>query len=94
MNYKTEITLNEKDSLQDMLNLEKSIVKVYGTALTEGVTKGFRNLVKSHLTDTANDQLDVFMQMTEHGYYKVQSAPESTLSEEKNKFSKVKGQLS
>ena len=26
-NYKADITLNEKDSLQDMLNLEKSLVK-------------------------------------------------------------------
>ena len=26
-NYKAEVTLNEKDSLQDMLNLEKAMVK-------------------------------------------------------------------
>ena len=26
-NYKADITLNEKDSLQDMLNVEKNLVK-------------------------------------------------------------------
>ena len=89
-----ENMLNEKDSLQDMLNLEKTMVKLYATAVTEGASKGFRTMAQNHIKETANDQLDVFMQMTEHGYYKVESAPETTLSEEKNKFSKVKGQLS
>ena len=47
--YKAEVTLNEKDSLQDMLNLEKSAVKLYSTAMTEGCSKGFRTLVKELL---------------------------------------------
>lgn len=92
--YKTETQLNEKDSLQDMLNLEKTMLKVYATAWTEGASKGFRSLIKEHTNEIANDQLEVFLQMTEHGYYKVESAPETTLSEERNQFAKVKGQLS
>ena len=32
--------------------------------------------------------------MTDHGYAEVKSAPEKTLSEEKNKFKQVKMQLS
>ena len=92
-NYKAEVTLNEKDSLQDMLNLEKTMVKLYATAWTEGASKGFRNLTKNHIEATAADQLAVFMSMTEHGYYKVESAEETELSKEKSKFSKVKSQL-
>ena len=91
--YKADITLNEKDSLQDMLNLEKSLVKIYSTAMTEATSKGFRTLVQNHWTETAEDQLAVFMMMTDNGYAKVQSAPETMLSQEKNKFSKVKSQL-
>ena len=68
-NYKADITLNEKDSLQDMLNLEKSLVKIYSTAITEGCSKGFRTLVKEHWNEATEDQLKVFLQMTEHGYY-------------------------
>ncbi len=93
-NYKADITLNEKDSLQDMLNIEKSLVKIYATAMTEGASKGFRTLVKSHWSQAAEDQMQVFLEMTELGYYKVESAPETTLSEQKNKFLKVKNQLS
>ncbi len=93
-NYKADITLNEKDSLQDMLNLEKSLVKIYSTAMTEGVSKGFRTLIREHWDEAVDDQIKVFFQMTEHGYYEVESAPEETLNEQKNKFAKVKSQLS
>ena len=92
--YKADITLNEKDSLQDMLNIEKSLVKIYSTAMTEGVSKGFRTLIKNHWNESNDDQIKVFFQMTEHGYYQVESAPEEILSEHKTKFNKVKNQLS
>ena len=92
-NYKADITLNEKDSLQDMLNLEKSLVKVYSTAMTEGCSKGFRNLIKEHWERATEDQMTVFLQMTEQGYYQVESASEETLNEQREKFVKVKSQL-
>lgn len=93
-NYKADITLNEKDSLQDMLNIEKSLVKIYSTAMTEGVSKGFRTLIREHWNQATDDQIKVFFEMTEHGYYQVESAPEQVLQEQKTKFSKVKSQLS
>ena len=93
-NYKADITLNEKDSLQDMLNLEKSLVKIYSTAMTEGVSNGFRTLIRDHWNQATDDQIKVFFEMTEHGYYQVESAPEQILQDHKQKFSKVKTQLS
>ena len=91
--YKTEVTLNEKDSLQDMLNAEKNLVKLYALALSEGVSKGFRNLIKEHFIGTADDQLKVFLTMTECDYYRVQSANEEQLSTIKQGFQKVKSEL-
>ncbi|MBQ6921789.1 MAG: spore coat protein [Clostridia bacterium] len=93
MDYKSDVTLNEKDSLQDMLNLEKNMVKVYSTIMTEGVSKGFRTTVKNHWNETVEDQAEVYFMMTDKGYTEVQSAPETALSKEKNKFMKVKSQL-
>ena len=93
MDYKAEITLNEKDSLVDMLTMEKTLVKTYAFAITESVSKGFRTMVKTHFSESASDQFDVFSMMTENGYYKVQSAPETQLKEGKNKFMKIKGEL-
>lgn len=93
MNYMKDVALNEKDSLQDMLTVEKNLVKVYSTVMTEGVSKGFRQTVKNHWNEVVEDQADVYFMMTDKGYAEVQSAPETTLSEEKNKFAKVKSQL-
>lgn len=93
-NYKADITLNEKDSLQDMLNSEKSLVKIYATAITEGASKGFRTLIKSHWQAAADDQMQVFLEMTELGYYQVESATEQALAAQREKFIKVKTQLS
>ncbi|MBQ6979090.1 MAG: spore coat protein [Clostridia bacterium] len=93
MDYMKDITLNEKDSLQDMLNLEKNLVKVYSTVMTEGVSNGFRKTVKEHWNEAVDDQAEVYFMMTDKGYAEVESAPETTLSEERNKFAKVKSQL-
>lgn len=92
--YKTEVTLNEQDSLQDMINIEKTLVKLYAMAITEGCSKGFRKLIKEFLLETIDAQFDVFMMMTERDYYSVTSAPEAQLTEQKNAFNKVKTQLS
>ncbi len=93
-NYKADITLNERDSLQDMLNLEKNLVKTYATAMTEGASNGFRTAIKEHWNGAVKDQLEVFLEMTDHGYYKVQSASEEQLKEQRERFSSVKSQLS
>ena len=54
-----ENSLNEKDCLQDMLTVEKNLVKVYSTVMTEGVSKGFRTTVKNHWNQAVEDQADV-----------------------------------
>jgi len=93
-NYKADITLNEKDSLLDMLNLEKTIVKLYATALTEGVSQNFRCKIEENLLETAKDQLNVFLQITNQGYYEVESVPEEELNKTKRKFMSAKEQMS
>ena len=92
-NYKADITLNEKDSLQDMLDTEKNLVKVYGTAMTEGVSKNFRAKVKNNWDSMVIDQLKVFKEMEDHGYYEVQQADSETIKNSKEKYTKIKSQL-
>lgn len=91
--YKTEVTLNEKDSLQDMLNTEKNMIKLYSDAIAEGASKGFRSVIRELWNATATDQLTVFLTMTEHDYYRVQSASEEQINEIKGKFTKVRSEL-
>lgn len=94
MQSKQQIQLNEKDSLQDMLNLEKEIVKLYSTAPTEGNGSKFRTMVKNHLVDSANDQFEVFTQMAENNYYEVKPADKAVIDEQKANFKQVLAQLS
>ena len=91
--YKAEITLNEKDSLQDLLTQEKGMVKLYGMAITEGCSKGFRDTVLENLKGSIEDQKSVFFLMTECGYYQVESAGEEQKTQLKQNFCKIKNQL-
>ncbi len=92
-NYKAEITLNERDSMLDMLETEKNLSKVYATALTEGATKGYRERLKSNLNEELNDQLHLFLLMCEEGYYKVNTAPYEQVEEKRETFSQKEKEL-
>ena len=92
--YKAEVTLNEKDTLTDLLTLEKSLLKLYALCISEGCSQGFRNLIKSHLSSVITDQMEVFLLLTELDYYRVESATEDSLKKIKDKFNKEKGALS
>ena len=92
--YKAEVTLNEKDTLTDLLTLEKSLLKLYALCISEGCSQGFRNLIKNHLSSVITDQMEVFLLLTELDYYRVESASEDSLKKIKDKFSKEKGALS
>ena len=85
-NYKADITLNEQDSLIDLLNAEKQVYKMYATSLTEGVSKGFRNTVKSLMQESADDQFNAFSLLTEKDYAEVTTAEESEVKQLKDKF--------
>ena len=91
--YKAEVTLNEKDTLTDLLTIEKSMVKLYAFSVTEGCSQGFRNLVKNHLLETIVDQMEVFLLLCELGYYRVESAPDTDTAKLKDKFSPIKKEL-
>ena len=92
-NYKRDITLNEQDSLQDLLNIEKQTFKMYATSLTEGVSKGFRTTVETLLQESAEDQFLAYSLMTEQGYAKVNSAEEEQLKMTKDKFTQSLSEL-
>ena len=92
-NFKADITLNERDSLIDLLNTEKSLMSLYSSALSEGCSKGYREEIKSIFSDTSEDQLKVFLMLTDKGYTKVQSASEEQKRSVKSGFDKVESQL-
>ncbi len=93
VNYKADITLNERDSILDMLSIEKQTVKAYSTAITEGVSKEFREVIKNNLDSGVDDQFMTFMMACEYGHAKVCSADEENLKSERERFVQIGREL-
>jgi len=81
--------LNEKDAIQDILFAEKSLVKMYGTAITESSGKPVRTAVKSLLSTAIADQYSVYSAMNDFGYYEPAPADKAVIDEQKDKFTKI-----
>lgn len=90
---KSDFMLNEKDSLQDLLNDEKQMVSLYGTALIEAEAKNVRTLFKTNLNETAEDQYLIFSTMQKNDYYQTKPANKTVIDEQAEKFKSVKSQL-
>lgn len=94
MSYKKDTTLNEKDSLTDMLLLEKALVKAYGTAITEGCSKEYMGTVKNNFIEQVSDQHKIFTEMQKNGYYEITYAEQSEIDKQKQNFEKMGKSLS
>ncbi|MBO5045790.1 MAG: spore coat protein [Clostridia bacterium] len=91
---KKDISLNEKDALQDMLNAEKQLMNLYTVALMEGSSKSLRKEFLHNCSATAEDQFSVFEQMLARGYYETTPAEPPMIKEKTEQFSKVLKQIS
>ena len=90
---KMETTLNEQDSLQDMLECEKQLLGFYATAVEEGGNRSLRKKIFENYADCAGGQFSVFEEMKARGYYRVQPASKQQLDETIDSFKKTEKQL-
>ena len=90
---KSDVTLNEKDALQDMLESEKQLMTIYTTALFEGSTKSIRKNFSTNLMGVAENQYSLFTQMSSRGYYQSQPANKNMIDTANQNYKKQKSQL-
>ena len=90
---KSDVTLNEKDALQDMLESEKQLMTIYTTALFEGSTKSIRKNFSTNLMGVAENQYCLFTQMSTRGYYQPQPANKNLIDTANETYKKQKSQL-
>ena len=90
---KKDITLSERDALQDMLDAEKLLMNYYNAALTEGSCKPFRKEILKNFSAHAETLFTVFEQMLARGYYVVQPAETKLVEEKSESFKKVLKQI-
>ena len=93
MQSKRDISLNEQDSLQDMLDCEKLLMGFYATALKEGSNKTLRKELMKNYSSCAENQFTVFEQMQTRGYYQVQPVQKEQLDAKIDSFKKIEKQL-
>lgn len=90
---KSDVTLNERDALQDMLESEKQLMTIYTTALFEGSTKSIRKNFSTNLMGVAENQYTLFTQMSTRGYYQPQPANKNLIDTANETYKKQKSQL-
>ncbi len=90
---KSDVTLNEQDALQDMLESEKQLMSLYTTALFEGSTKSMRKNFSTNLMGVAENQYTIFTQMSTRGYYKPQPANKNLIDTANQTYKKQKTAL-
>ncbi len=91
---KSDITLNEKDAILDMLESEKQLMSFYTTALFEGSSKSIRKGFCSHLQSVAENQYSLYSQMSSRGYYTPTPAQKQMIDQTTDTFKKQQKQLS
>ena len=90
---KMDCTLNEKDTLQDMLDCEKQLMELYTTALFEGSTKSLRKSFSENLLAVAENQYCIYTQMNTRGYYEPKPANKNSIDTAVDAFKKQKNSL-
>ena len=90
---KMDCSLNEKDTLQDLLESEKQLMALYTTALYEGSTASVRKNMSTNLLGVAENQFCLFTQMQTRGYYEPQPAKKAMIDEANATFKKQKKEL-
>lgn len=86
---KSEINLNEQDTLQDMLDTEKQVLDRYLFAIKESSAKNLRTFFLENLKTASDDEYTVFKQMQEKGYYVLKFADERAMEQTAKEYKKI-----
>lgn len=78
--------LTDKEIISDVLSSQKSLIKLYGTALCECSCKNLRELIGYKLSECAEDQFDMFLYMNERGMYPTDPAPAAKVNQAKQMY--------
>lgn len=91
---KSDTTLNEKDAIMDMLESEKQLMSFYTIALFEGSSKNIRKNFSSHLSTVAENQYNLYSQLSNRGYYTPTPAQKQMIDQTVETYKKQKKSLS
>ena len=85
----TNQTMQEKEIMADLLCSQKFVTSLYNTFCNEASTPAMRSCLSSILQDEHRVQEEIFNEMSNKGYYKVEMAEETKLNAEKQKYAQT-----
>lgn len=94
MKSKMETTLNEQDTMSDMLECEKQLMNFYAMAMQEGSTERLRSTILKNYSACGEGQFMLFSEMVKRGYYEVQPVDKTALDKKIDTFQTIRTQLS
>ena len=81
-----EIKFDDKCMLFDALNSEKFMASIYNNDILEAATPEVRRCLCGLLTDEHELQQSVFEELSNRGYYPVETAKQDKIMETKQKY--------
>ena len=69
------ITLSEKDLMQDVLTTEKQVISAYSVGITESSCQNLRNTLVNNFKSAQDIQYKIFDAMKQKGWYTTKDAP-------------------
>ena len=86
-------SLSDQEIVSDVLGCQKSLVKLYSSALCETSCTELRDLIGNHISECAIDQYDAFLYMNERGMYPTDNAPTPKVTQAQKKFVKLEQKM-
>ncbi|MBQ4049242.1 MAG: spore coat protein [Clostridia bacterium] len=88
-----QCNLSDQEIISDVLGCQKSLVKLYSSALCETSCTKLRDLIGEHISECAIDQYDAFLYMNERGMYPTDNAPVPKVNQAQKRFSKLEQKM-
>jgi spore coat protein CotF len=87
------ITLSEKDLMQDALTTEKQVISAYSVGITESSCQNLRNTLVNNFKSAQDVQYKIYDAMKQKGWYQTKDAPDNDVQDLKNKSTQMSTEL-
>jgi spore coat protein CotF len=87
------ITLSEKDLMQDALTTEKQVISAYSVGITESSCQNLRNTLVNNFKSAQDVQYKIYDAMKQKGWYQTKDAPDNEVQDLKNKSTQMSTEL-
>lgn len=90
--FNSRPNMSEQEILSDLLSSEKQLVKEYASDISESSCANLRGLLANNLVECSADQLAIFEQMNQRGFYKTKQAQQSDITTAKQDMDTLRQQ--